>query len=151
MAGSEQQFTMIRGSCHCGNIRFVLRWPASESQIPARSCECTFCQKHAGAWTSHRASVLAIDIDDQSQISTYRFGTETADFNICSRCGVAPFVLCEIDENLYAVVNVNTFDDMGGLSFSESASNFDGEDTESRLERRKRNWIPNVVFGTTAA
>lgn len=151
MVESEQQRSLIRGGCHCGNIRFVLQWPASESQIPVRRCGCTFCQKHAGAWTSHRAAKLAIEIGDRSLVSTYRFGTETADFYVCSLCGVVPFVLCEIDENLYAVVNVNTFDDMGGLAISESKSNFDGEDTESRLERRKRNWIPNVVLGTTAA
>ena len=142
---SAGRHTSIHGSCHCGNVRFVLRWPESESEIPVRVCSCTFCQKHAGAWTSHRNSELAIEVDDRSLVSAYRFGTKTADFCVCSVCGVAPFVLSEIDGNRYAVVNVNTFDDVGGLSYSRSRSDFDGEDTGSRLERRKRNWIPNVV------
>ena len=140
------QLTPIRGSCHCGNVRFVLRWPESESEIPVRKCGCTFCQKHAGAWTSHRDSELTVELDDRSLVSRYRFGTGTADFYVCSRCGVAPIVLSEIEGILYAVVNVNSFDDVGGLSFSSSATDFDGEDTGSRLERRKRNWIPNVVL-----
>ncbi len=147
---SELQHTTIRGSCHCGNIHFVLRWPQSESQIPVRRCSCTFCQKHSGAWTSHRDAVLSVEVDDRSLLSRYRFGTETADFYICSACGVAPLVLSEIDDCQYAVVNVNSFEDIGGLSFSSSASNFDGEGTETRLERRKRNWIPNVLLTTSA-
>ena len=145
---SAGRHTSIRGSCHCGNIRFVLRWPESESEIPVRKCGCTFCQKHGGAWTSHRSSELAVEVDGRSPVSTYRFGTGTADFYVCSACGVAPFVLSEIDDNRYAVVNVNTFDDAGDLSLSVSASDFDGEDTGSRLERRKRNWIPKVLLTT---
>lgn len=81
----------------------------------------------------------------------YRFGTETADFYVCSVCGVAPLVLSEIDDNQYAVVNVNTFDDTGGLAFSTSSTNFDGEDAGSRLDRRKRNWIPRVVLTASTA
>ena len=149
--GSAVRHTLIRGSCHCRNIRFVFRWPQSESEVPVRECGCTFCQKHAGAWTSHRGSELAVDVDDRSLVSTYRFGTGTADFYLCSVCGLASFVLSEIDGNRYAVVNVNTFDDVGGLSFFRSKSNFDGEETGSRLERRQRNWIPNVAINASAA
>lgn len=128
----------------------MFRWPQSEPEVPVRECGCTFCQKHAGAWTSHRSSELAIEVDDHSLVSTYRFGTRTADFYVCSVCGVAPFVLSDIDGKRYAVVNVNTFDDSGGLSYSSSRSNFDGEDTGSRLERRKRNWIPRVTLTRTS-
>ena len=142
---SEQQHTTIRGSCHCGNVRFVLRWPESESRISVRRCSCTFCQKHTGAWTSHRDSVLRIEVDDRSLVTRYRFGTETADFYVCSVCGVVPLALSEIDNCQYAVVNVNTFEDIGSLSMCGSTSNFDDEDTGSRLERRKRNWIPDVL------
>lgn len=149
--GPMGRHTSIHGSCHCGNIRFVLRWPKSESEVPVRMCGCTFCQKHAGAWTSHRSAVLAVEVRDQSLVSTYRFGTKTADFYVCSVCGVTPFVLSEIDDDRYAVVNINTFDDADDLSFSSSATDFDGEDTGSRLERRKRNWIPRVSFNTSTA
>lgn len=145
-----KELIQIHGGCHCGNIRFSLEWPRSESEIPVRKCGCTFCVKHGGAWTSHREAQLAAAIDDHSLVSKYIFGTETADFYVCSVCGVAPFVLSEIDGRLYAVINVNTFEDSGGLSYSSSSTDFDGEDAGSRLERRKRNWIPNVVVANTA-
>jgi hypothetical protein len=136
----------IQGACHCGNIRFELRWPESETEIPVRRCGCSFCQKHGGAWTSHRNADLKVDIADKSLVSKYRFGTETADFLVCSVCGVLPVALSEIDFGLYAVVNVNTFEDTGTLSFSSSKTDFDGEKVDKRLERRKRNWIPNVLL-----
>lgn len=136
--------TTIRGGCHCGNIGFELQWPESQTEIGIRKCGCTFCQKHGGAWTSHPDARLAAGIGDPSQVSKYRFGTGTADFYVCSTCGVTPFVLSEIDDRLYAVVSVNAFGDVGGFSFSETSTDFEGEDTGSRLDRRKRNWISRV-------
>ena len=141
-----REMTPINGSCHCKNICFVLRWPDPDTEIPVRMCGCTFCKKHGGSWTSHRDSDLAIAIDDESLVSKYRFGTKTADFVVCSVCGVTPLVLCEIEDTLYAVVNVNTFEDADRISYSSSMTDFDGEDTGSRLERRKRNWIPQVIL-----
>ena len=137
----------LHGSCHCGNIRFVLEWPESSAEIPVRMCGCSFCQMHQGAWTSNRDARLNIQIKDDSLVSKYRFGTKTADFYVCSACGIVPFVLCDVDESTYAVVSVNAIGNTGDFDLSKSATNFDGEDTGSRLERRQRNWIPTVRFG----
>jgi hypothetical protein len=145
-----REHTPIDGACHCGNISFVLKWPNAITEIPVRECGCTFCQKHTGAWTSHRDSELYIDVRDMALVSKYVFGTKTADFYVCSVCGVVPLVLSAIDGQQFAVVNVNTFDLADGLSFSSTPTNFDGEDTGSRLERRKKNWIPAVVVKSSA-
>ena len=141
-----RELIAIHGSCHCRNIQYDLRWPKDEDIVPARQCGCTFCQKHKGAWTSHRDSELGITIADEAHVSKYKFGTKTAEFYVCSVCGITPFAVSEIDGSLYSVVNVNTFEDAGGLSFSNASTDFDAEDTGSRLERRKRNWIPSVTF-----
>lgn len=100
-------------------------------------------------WTSHPGSKLDIEIVNSSSVSKYRFGTKTADFHVCTVCGIVPFVLCDIDNTLYAVVNVNTFENRDAMSLSESVRNFDGEATGSRLERRRRNWIPEVHIETS--
>ncbi len=134
----------IKGACHCGNIRFDLTWPDGAPEIPVRKCGCTFCRKHGGAWTSHTGSSLDVELGNPALVSKYRFGTGTADFYVCSGCGVVPFVVSEIDGVLYAVVNVNTFENAQDYAFSSSASDFDGEDTGSRLDRRQRNWIPRI-------
>ncbi len=136
--------TVINGRCHCGNISYALEWPESSMEIPVRECGCTFCRKHAGAWTSHRESVLKIAYTEPALVSEYRFGTATAIFTVCSACGVVPFVTSRIDEHLYAVVNTNTFNDSAPFTFSRSATDFEGEGVGDRLERRQRNWISDV-------
>jgi hypothetical protein len=97
----------ISGKCHCGNIAFDLEWEGDPPEIPARACGCTFCQKHGGVWTSNPKSRLAVRVGDASQVSKYEFGTRTATFHVCARCGAVPLVTSEIDDRLYAVINVN--------------------------------------------
>ena len=139
-----QDVTRLEGGCHCGNIRFVLLWPGVAADIPVRKCSCSFCRKRDGSWTSHPDARLAVEIADPSSVSKYRFGTRTADFHVCSVCGIVPFVSCEIDQVEYAVVDVRTFENVDISSLSSSSTDFDGEDTGSRLDRRKRNWIADV-------
>ena len=139
----------VKGQCHCGNIRYELEWPDDGGEIPVRECSCTFCVKHGGVWTSHREAAVAVSIHDDAIASKYSFGTKTATFHVCARCGAVPLVTSEIEGHVYAVVNVNTFHGVdrqgaGRLSFSRASTNFDGEDISDRLERRKRNWIPAV-------
>jgi len=141
----------IEGKCHCGNISFALRWPGDGVEIPVRVCGCTFCIKHGGAWTSHRDAELMAEIRDDTLVSKYRFGTSTADFYVCARCGAVPFVISAIDARLYAVVNVNTFEGINRSSLVQTTANFDGEGTGDRLERRKQNWIRAVHISKSAA
>lgn len=136
--------TTIRGKCHCGNIRYELTWPAPAAGIAARACGCSFCVKHGGVWTSRPDAEIAAVIEDPTRVSRYRFGTATADFLVCTRCGVPPLVTCEIDGKLRAVVNVNTFEGIDPSTIPRKPASFEGEDTGPRLERRKRNWIGTV-------
>ncbi|WP_233840557.1 hypothetical protein [Dyella sp. 2HG41-7] len=137
---------IIFGSCHCGNISFTLDWKSQPSEISARACTCTFCTKHGGVWTSCPTGTLTIAIKDLAYVSRYAFGTMTADFLICTRCGVVPVSTSTIDDNMYAVVNVNTFQNVDASLLKRSPSTLDGENTEDRLARRKRNWIADVRF-----
>lgn len=134
----------IEGSCHCGNIRLSIEWPDDAPDIPARACDCTFCTKHGGVWTSHPGARLISRITDETLLSEYAFGTHTATFNVCARCGAVPFVTSAIDGHLYAVVNVNVFDNVDASRIQRSSTHFEGEDTSSRLARRERNWIAEV-------
>ena len=134
----------IRGSCHCGNIRYVLRWPLDGNEIPVRACSCGFCTKHRGTYASHPDAELDVMVSGEAPVSRYAFASGTAEFFVCCRCGVVPFATSEIDNRLFAVVNVNTFEPDDPLIFIQEATNFDGESTEERLARRKRNWIAAV-------
>jgi hypothetical protein len=135
---------LIDGKCHCGNIAFELEWEGEPPEIPARACSCSFCVKHGGVWTSNPKARLAVTIRDVSLVSKYVFGSRTATFHICSRCGTVPLVTSEISNRLYAVVNVNALDDVDPSWLHRGAVTFEGEDVESCLERRKCNWIADV-------
>jgi hypothetical protein len=141
---------VISGRCHCGNIAFTLDWKTDPAQIPARACTCTFCTKHGGTWTSCPTGSLKVTVQKPEQVSRYAFGTSTADFHICTCCGVVPVVTSLIDGNLYAVVNVNTFENVDATLLSRSSSTLDEETGAERLDRRKRNWIADVAYVTAA-
>ena len=137
---------LINGKCHCGNISFVLSWEPDPAEIPARACGCGFCTKHGGVWTSNPRGALKVKVLDPARVTRYQFGTRTAEFHICTGCGVVPLVTSRIDDHLYAVVSVNAFEGIEPSLLRRSPANFDGEGTGDRLARRKRNWIGNVAF-----
>jgi hypothetical protein len=143
---------VIHGSCHCQNIRFALDWHPDPVEIPARACGCTFCVKHGGVWTSYPAGRLRVMIRDPKHVRAYRFGTKTAEFQVCEGCGVAPLVTCTIEERVHAVVSVNAFDDVDAARLERTPASFDGESAGDRLARRQRNWIGDVsiVYGDEA-
>ena len=142
---------LIHGKCHCGNIAFTLTWDPDPTEIPARACTCTFCQKHGGVWTANPHGALAVTITDPALVSRYAFGTCTADFHTCTRCGVVPVVTSQIDGHLYAVVSVNAFEDVDPALLRRGPVSLDGETTEARLARRKRGWISNVTLAPATA
>ena len=83
-------------------------------------------------------------VEDESKMSRYRFGTNTADFNTCTNCGVLTIVTCPIDGHRYAVVNAYTFDDVDLSEMAVTSTDFEGENTDTRLVRRRQNWTPEA-------
>jgi len=143
---SVLELRLLHGSCHCGNIRFDLGWPSTVADIPARACTCTFCVKHGGVWTSNPAATLTIRFADRTHVSEYQFGTKTATFHVCGKCGVAPVVTSNIEGRTHAVVSINALDDVDPGSLKRAPISFDGEGVGDRLARRQRNWIADVRF-----
>jgi hypothetical protein len=135
----------IDASCHCGNIRVALDWPASAPTIAARACGCGFCRKHGAAWTSHPNGRFRLSIGDAARASIYRFATRTADFHVCLTCGIVPIVTWTADGARYAVFNVNAFDEIDRAQIVTKPMDFEGESTDNRLARRQRNWTPEAV------
>jgi len=136
----------IKGSCHCRNISFTLTCEPAPTALPARACTCSFCTKHGAVWTALSAASLKVRIEEPARHASYAFETKTAQFHICTRCGVVPLVSSEIDGRLYAVVNANTFEGFDASQLQHAPVSFDGESEQVRLARRTRNWIANVEF-----
>ncbi len=133
------------GGCHCGNlrVRLLLSHPPGES--PLRSCTCSFCRAHATRTVSDTAGLFEAGADDWGLVERYRFGSRTADYIICRRCGVYIAAVCETSAGLRAVVNVNSLEDRALFTQAPAAPDYEGESTEARLARRAVNWMPAVL------
>lgn len=142
---------LLTGSCHCGNISFRLDWQPEPKAIPARACSCSFCIKHGGVWTSCPSGALTVHFKNPAHVSAYAFGTKTADFHVCSACGVVPVVTSTVEGRVHAVVSVNAFDNVDPALLQRASVSFDGEGQGDRLARRQRNWIGHVTFSEAAA
>jgi hypothetical protein len=63
---------------------------------------------------------------------------------------VVPVVTSRIDGCLYAVVSVNSFENVEPALLRRAPATFEGESEQARLSRRKRNWIADVRFEVTS-
>lgn len=133
------------GGCHCGNIRLALRLRRAPEENAVRSCACTFCRAHGTRTVSDPDGLAEISAADWAEVAFYRFGSRTADYLVCRRCGVYVGAVCDTPVGLRAVVNTNALTDRAAFSQAASAPDYDGEATEDRLARRGRNWTPAVL------
>ena len=95
-------------------------------------------------WTSSPVGSLAVTIRDLARISRYEFGTRTAQFHICSTCGIVPVVTTLIAGRLYGVVSVNVLEGLDAAQIHAVAASFEDEAADERLGRRAKSWIPGV-------
>jgi hypothetical protein len=77
---------MIRGSCHCGAVRYSLDGEATE----AIECNCSICRR--------KGSLLAFFPPDRFTLKTpreamsvYTFRHHVIQHQFCKTCGCAPF------------------------------------------------------------
>ena len=134
-----------QGGCHCGNMRVRLRINLEPHQTALRSCACSFCRMHGTRTVADPAGRFEMRADDWSLVERYRFGTGTADYLVCRKCGVYIAAVCETSAGTRAVVNINCLDDRAEFSQAPSAPDYDGETREARLSRRAANWMPAIV------
>jgi hypothetical protein len=137
---------LLRGRCHCGNVALTLTWEPDPAQIPARACACSFCARHGNVWSSGPGTALEVEVDDPALVSKYAFGTRTAEFHVCGRCGVVPVATSRIEGVVYAVVNVNALEGVDPALLRRVSVDVEGEETDARLARRQKNWITRVRF-----
>lgn len=136
----------LTGACHCQGISYDLSWPDHARPAPARRCGCSYCTRFGAIWTSHPEAALALRVASAPLEKRYRFGTGTADFLFCRRCGVVIAALDGNSGSTKAVVNINTLDPGQDIDFIHSDSDYDNEPEQARLARRAANWISTVNF-----
>jgi hypothetical protein len=76
------------GGCHCGRVRFRIR--VAENAHEAIVCSCSVCTKKGIVHLIVEASRFDL-VSGRDELSTYTFGTHTAQHWFCRTCGMHPF------------------------------------------------------------
>lgn len=142
----QPEDTGYHGACHCGGIRVHLRTQKTPSELGARACQCSFCRLHGGSFTSDAAGVLSIKTS--GSVNRYRMGTGTAEFLVCTNCGVVPAATWKRDDGkLLSVVRVQCLDIRDELEKYEKKWSLEHEldNPEERFSRRSRTWTPTEI------
>ncbi len=134
-----------QGGCHCGNLRVHVRLTKPPAANCVRSCACSFCRSHATRTVSDPDGQADIRASDWSHVAMYRFGSRTADYLLCRRCGVYVGAVCETSAGIRAVINTLCLDDRAAFTQEPVRPDYDGEATDLRLARRAANWMPTVM------
>lgn len=134
------------GGCHCGNLRIRLELTHPPAVCGIRSCRCSFCRAHATRTVSDPAGLFEVWADDWERVEAYRFGSRTADYLVCRRCGVYVGAVCETAAGLRAVTNTNALHDRDAFILEVARPEHEGETMAARMARRAANWTPTVLF-----
>jgi len=141
----EEKLANHYGGCHCGNLRLRLSLSQAPEETALRACGCSFCRAHSTRTTSDPHGGVEIEAEDWSLVEPYRFGSGTAEFLICRRCGVYLGAISETAAGTRAVINTNCLDDRAAFTRPPEPVDHDGETTDDRLARRAANWTPAII------
>ena len=130
------------GSCHCGAIGWTYRTALAPSRWPVRSCQCSFCRRHATRCTSDPAGSAEFSIADREALHRYRFGLGTAEFLMCRRCGVYIGAWTDGPGGRFATLNLNALKTPIEGVPAPAPTFYDSEDREGRVRRREQRWTP---------
>jgi hypothetical protein len=146
----HERMTLMRGSCHCGNLRVEFGTRKSALDFRPRACDCSFCRKHGAAYISDPEGSLSIVQRHAGAIREYLQGSNTARFLLCKDCGVLVSVVFDHLSGTYGAVNAGCLDDAANFGDTLPASP-QLLSAEEKTSRWRALWTPNVVIATTPA
>ena len=132
----------LTGSCHCGQLRLEFSTDLGAARFTPRECDCSFCRKHGAAYISDPAGRLSIAFS-QGALHRYRQGSNTAEFLLCSQCGVLVAVTFEHNSRIFGAVNVGCLDEQAGLGTPAPASP-QLLSPDEKISRWLALWVPDV-------
>lgn len=77
---------MIRGSCHCGAVRYRL------DTVPTQGiqCNCSICRRRGYLLSFHKPEEFTLETS-RDALTVYRFNRHVVGHQFCKTCGCAPF------------------------------------------------------------
>jgi hypothetical protein len=77
---------VIKGSCHCGAIRFDVDFPITE----LTTCDCSLCAMRNAVMAKVPERALTV-LEGEEMLSLYQWNTHRAMHYFCRRCGIYVF------------------------------------------------------------
>ncbi len=116
--------TAVAGGCHCGAVRFAARVAAGATLL---DCNCSICGK-----TGFLHLIVPHDdftlLSGAEALTSYRFGTGTAEHLFCRHCGIKSFYQPRSHPDAWSV-NFRCLDPGHGLN--PAVQQFDGRNWEA--------------------
>ncbi len=116
-----------KGGCHCGAVRFTAQLP--DPPVPALDCNCSICRMTAFTHILVPHAEFTLESGGEG-LTSYRFGTGTAEHLFCSRCGVKSFYQPRSHADSWSI-NADCLDEPVELIVDV----FDGQDWEAAKAR----------------
>ena len=130
----------LRGGCHCGALTIVFE---TMRPLAPRACRCGFCRRHGARTVTDPDGAARLTLGSEARL--YRFGTRSADYVLCGRCGLYLGAVAAISGSTYATLNLNLFDDPR-LDLEAAPVSYEGESAEHKAARRLRAWTPAILL-----
>jgi hypothetical protein len=130
------------GQCHCGALAFRYHTELPVERWQVRACQCSFCRRHAALSTSDPAGLLEFRIAAADAVQRYRFALRTADFLVCTRCGVYVGAQIDTGSGTFGIVNARTLTAVAAALPAASPVSYAAEHAAQRLARRAQRWTP---------
>ncbi len=83
------EMTLYHGGCHCGAVRFEVAAPET---VHCEDCNCSICAKFGFLHLIVPQSRFRL-LQGADSLTTYTFGTATAQHKFCKICGVKSFYI----------------------------------------------------------
>lgn len=130
------------GSCHCGALGFAFHTALPVTQWSVRACQCRFCRAHGAVTTSDPGGRLTFRIDRSESLRRYRFGLKTADFLVCSGCGVYVGAQIDTPRGAFGIINTLAMTPRPPELPAAVPADYDSEGSSERRGRREQRWTP---------
>jgi len=112
-----------RGGCHCGRVRFEVDAPA---HLEVLDCNCSLCRRCAYLHLIVAKPRFRL-LEGADALTSYRFGTGTAQHLFCKHCGIKSFYVPRSHPDGISV-NVRCLDE--GTVQGMTVQPFDGRNWE---------------------
>jgi hypothetical protein len=119
----------VRGGCHCGAVRFEAE--LGPEHVVALDCNCSVCRMTGFLHIVVPHEMFEL-LSGRDALSSYRFGTGTAEHLFCRHCGVKSFYQPRSHPNAWSV-SANCLDEpvefavepFDGRNWEEASANLD--------------------------